>query len=87
MPGIAVTSHGTDKAPATFSATENWDELALDVVNVLYNEPPLMAQAFAVATRKLCDDFGVNWPGRVWGSMDELLFTARGPITVPPYYR
>lgn len=85
IPAIAVESRGTDKNFRSFSSVENWEVLAQDVIDTLYDTPPIMAGMFAVATRKICDDYVAL--GVTYRSMDELIFTARGAITVPPYYR
>jgi hypothetical protein len=85
LPPVMVLSEGTDKNRRRFSTDENLEELAQDVINVLYDTPPLMAGMFAVATRKICDDYVAL--GVRYRSMDELIFSARGAITVPPFYR
>lgn len=77
LPGVAVESHGSEKAQRFFSAAINWDELALDVISTLYITPPIVGSAFAVATRKICDGAGQPW---LYRSMDELRFSVRRPM-------
>lgn len=77
LPGIAVESEGSEKVKRFFSATVNWDELALDVLNTLYETPAIVGAAFGTVTRKLYDCQG---QGRVFDSLDELRFAVRGPI-------
>lgn len=79
LPGIAVESEGTDKARSFFSAERNWDELALDIINTLYDTPPVVAQGFGIATRKIVASCGLLW---TYG--DELRFSMRGPIYLDP---
>lgn len=55
LPALVVESQGRDTAPSHFSTQENWNSLALDVLNLLYDLPAgLMArQSFALTKKKL----------------------------------
>jgi hypothetical protein len=79
LPGIAVESEGTEKARSFFSAENNWNELALDIISTLYDTPPVVAQGFGVATRRIAERCGLEW---IYG--DELRFSMRGPIYLDP---
>lgn len=39
LPRLKVESQGTDKSPSFFSTKQNWDTLAQDALNVLYELP------------------------------------------------
>lgn len=50
LPELVVESQGSDTRPSHFTTKENWDSLALDVLNTLYELPAglLVHQSFAV---------------------------------------
>lgn len=50
LPELVVESQGSDTRPSHFTTKENWDSLALDVLNTLYVIPAglLNHQSFAV---------------------------------------
>ena len=55
LPEIVVESQGRDTAPSHFSVNENWNSLALDVLNLLYDIPAGLAsgQSFALTSPKV----------------------------------
>lgn len=55
LPEIVVESQGRDTAPSHFSVNENWNALALDVLNLFYAIPAgvMHRQSFALAQRKV----------------------------------
>lgn len=57
LPEVVVESQGRESAPAHFATGENWNSLALDVLNVLYDVPAGLTspQSFAMAQRKVED--------------------------------
>lgn len=70
LPPISVDSEGSDQARSFFSTTDNWEELALDVLNIAYETDPAQAEIFGTVTRKLYDMWGYE------STVDELLGTA-----------
>lgn len=55
LPEVVVESQGRDTAPAHFTTNENWNALALDVLNLFYDIPAgiMTRQSFALAQRKV----------------------------------
>lgn len=55
LPEVVVESQGRDTAPSHFTSNENWNSLALDVLNLFYSVPAgaLSRQSFALAQRKV----------------------------------
>lgn len=55
LPEIVVESQGRSDAPSHFTTQENWNSLALDVLNLFYAVPAgvLTRQSFALAQRKV----------------------------------
>ena len=53
LPEIVVESQGRDTAPSHFTTNENWNALALDVLNLFYDVPAgvLTRQSFALAQK------------------------------------
>lgn len=53
IPAFVVESSGTDTEPSFFSTTQNWAELAQDVLDILYEIPIVMgAQSYSIAQRR-----------------------------------
>ena len=55
LPEIVVESQGRDSAPSHFSVNENWNALALDILNTLYELPAGLTsrQSFALTSPKV----------------------------------
>lgn len=55
LPAEVVESQGRDTAPSHFTTPENWNALALDVLNLLYDLPAglVSRQSFALTQHKL----------------------------------
>lgn len=55
LPEVVVESQGKDTAPSHFTTNENWNNLALDVLNLFFDVPAgaLSRQSFALAQRKV----------------------------------
>ena len=52
LPEVVVESQGRDTAPSHFTTRDNWNALALDVLNLFYSVPADLArQSFALAQR------------------------------------
>lgn len=53
LPEIVVESQGRSSAPSHFSVNENWNALALDVLNIFYDIPAglLTRQSFALTQK------------------------------------
>lgn len=61
LPELVVESQGSDTRPSHFTTKENWDSLALDVLNTLYVLPAglLGHQSFAVTSPSV-EKFMIN---------------------------
>lgn len=55
LPEVVVESQGRDTAPSHFTTNENWNALALDVLNIFYDLPAgiLSRQSFALTNKKV----------------------------------
>jgi hypothetical protein len=69
MLGIVVESEGGPNNRRYYATTLNWEELARDVLDTMYETPPLMQQMFAVVARDVPQFCGRRGPD------DELFLT------------
>lgn len=79
LPGIAVESQGSDTRRNFLSSTDNWEELAKDVLDALFQplgNDAIETHAYLTVNRKMFDCV------RQFGYPDELFLTLRG---VRPY--
>lgn len=60
LPSIVVESQGQRTAPAFFGTTQNWDALALDVLNILYEVAPINGQEYFVTVKKQVQSMIIN---------------------------
>jgi hypothetical protein len=72
LPGVVVQDEGSDKERVFLSTAENWQELAQDVLDVLY-ESQGTSQTYLIVQRTL-EQYGV----RACGPYDELITTVGG---------
>jgi len=55
LPTVVVDSFGNDKASSTFSARQNWYELAQDVLNTFYRPMTAGQRSFVLVQRTVQD--------------------------------
>lgn len=56
VPTIVVESQGSADEPSFYSTGNNWNQLALEVLNVLYDLPVILGnQSFALVQRTISD--------------------------------
>lgn len=75
-PGIRVEDEGSQEAKSFYSSPDNWEELALDVLGILYlpaGGGATGSGSFIVATRDVVSDFLCHRPNN-----DELFLTCNG---------
>jgi hypothetical protein len=65
LPAVVAETQGTDKEPAFFSTVQNWEALAEDTLNILYDLPVTWAaQSFVLVQRRI-EDLIITDAGRI----------------------
>lgn len=60
LPEVVVESSGSDKSPSYFTTQANWNALAQDVLNMLYELPIILGQQSFVLVQRRVQDITLN---------------------------
>lgn len=56
LPSLVVETNGTDTDRSYFSTRLNWEEAAIDILNILYKVPAVIGRTGIIAVRKTVKD-------------------------------